>query len=387
MDRCKKYDSEKYHKCESSHKFFHSHKRQMRHYRHRDFDLSHKSLKFLRPVFILVIILLVYLMFQFPANKVFMILFGLFIVNQVIHLIWITHLEKRIFKPISQLQDGVKEIANGNYSVILDNTTSNEIGFLIDSFNDMAGKLHENETLKQEYEENRKTLIANISHDLKTPIAAIQGYIDAIQDGVVTSPERMTQYLQVISKNTVYINRLIDDLFLYSKLDMHQLEFQMESLPIRAFMADLMTEFSFELQEKSMCFQYSDETEEDYHVFLDRKRIHQAIRNIIGNAVKYSSPASLKMETRLYKKEEFICLDIRDYGPGIQADKLHRIFDRFYRIDSERTKNLMSTGLGLSIAKELINAHGGKILVESVVDEGSCFTLALPIHTDERICL
>ncbi|KUO64148.1 MAG: histidine kinase [Gracilibacter sp. BRH_c7a] len=358
----------------------------MRHYRHRDFDLSHKSLKFLRPVFILVIILLIYLMFQFPANKVFMILFGLFIVNQVVHLIWLTHLEKRIFKPITQLQDGVKEIANGNYSVNLDNTTSNEIGFLIDSFNDMAGKLHENETLKQEYEENRKTLIANISHDLKTPIAAIQGYIEAIQDGVVTSPEKMNQYLQIISKNTVYINRLIDDLFLFSKLDMHQLEFQMESLPIRAFMADLMTEFNFELQEKGLSFQYSDETEEDYRVFLDRKRIHQAIRNIIGNAVKYSSPASLRLETRLYKKEEFICLDIRDNGPGIQADKLHKIFDRFYRIDSERTKDLMSTGLGLSIAKELINAHSGKILVESVVDEGSCFTLALPIHTEERSC-
>jgi len=250
----------------------------------------------------------------------------------------------------------------------------------------MAGKLHENETLKQEYEENRKTLIANISHDLKTPIAAIQGYIEAIQDGVVTSPEKMNQYLQIISKNTVYINRLIDDLFLFSKLDMHQLEFQMESLPIRAFMADLMTEFNFELQEKGLSFQYSDETEEDYRVFLDRKRIHQAIRNIIGNAVKYSSPASLRLETRLYKKEEFICLDIRDNGPGIQADKLHKIFDRFYRIDSERTKDLMSTGLGLSIAKELINAHSGKILVESVVDEGSCFTLALPIHTEERSC-
>ena len=387
MDRYKKCDSAKHHKCESSHKFFHSYKNQMRHYRHRDFDLSHRSLKFLRPVFLLVIILLIYLMFQFPANKVFMILFSLFIVNQVVHLIWLTHLEKRIFKPISQLQDGVKEIANGNYSVNLDNTTSNEIGFLIDSFNDMAGKLQENETLKQEYEENRKTLIANISHDLKTPIAAIQGYIEAIQDGVVTSPEKMDQYLQIINKNTVYINRLIDDLFLFSKLDMHQLEFQMESLPIRAFMADLMTEFSFELQEKGLNFQYSDDTEDDYCVLLDRKRIHQAIRNIIGNAVKYSSPANLRLETRLYKKEEFICLDIRDNGPGIQADKLHRIFDRFYRIDSERTKDLMSTGLGLSIAKELLNAHGGKILVESVVEEGSCFTLALPIHTEERICL
>lgn len=379
MYRRGKMSPEEYQRLREAHRFYHSYMHRMHHYRHRDFALSHRSLKFLRPVFLLSIILLIYMMVYFPVNKVLTFLLGLFIIGHLVHFVWISHLEKRIFKPISQLHEGVKEIAKGNYNVRINNVAFNEIGFLIESFNVMAEKLKENENLKQEYEENRKALIANISHDLKTPITAIQGYIEAIQDGIVNSPEKMTQYLEIINKNTAYINHLIDDLFLFSKLDMHQLDFKMESVPIKAFMHDLMTEFNFELQERGFEFHYTDDMVESYNVLIDRKRIYQAIRNIIGNAIRYGPLESLRLETRLYKKEGFSNLDIRDNGPGIPEDKLPRIFDRFYRVDSERTKDLMSTGLGLAIAKELVEAHGGKILVESVVGEGSCFTLSIPL--------
>ena len=384
MNRHKRFQTDHYDRFR--HEFYCSHKYRMRHNDwHRDFHRSHRALKFLRPVFLLLIVLLIYLMFKFPINKVLTFLFGVFILSQIFHFAWITHLEKRIFKPLSQLHNGVKEIAKGNYDVKIDNTTFNEIGFLIDSFNDMAAKLQENEILKREYEENWKTLIANISHDLKTPITAIGGYIDAIHEGVVTSPEKIDQYLQVIRKNTKYINHLIDDLFLFSKLAMHQLDFQMESIPIKAFMDDLMAEFSFEFQEKGFDFRYTDDMEESYPVIMDRQRIYQVIHNIIGNSVKYGPPENLCLKTRLYRKEALICLDIHDNGPGIPEDKITRIFDRFYRIDSERTKDLMSTGLGLSIAKELMEAHEGKIQVTSVLGEGSCFTLMLPIYTKEGI--
>ncbi|UWG99297.1 HAMP domain-containing histidine kinase [Dehalobacter sp. DCM] len=290
-----------------------------------------------------------------------------------------THLEKRIFKPISRLQEGVIEIARGNYQVKIEHNVCNEIGFLMDSFNHMAAKLRENEIREQEYEENRKALIANISHDLKTPITAIQGYMEAIEDGVAMSPEKTAQYLQVIRKNTEYLNRLIDDLFLFAKLDMQQVEFRMETLPVGAYMADLMAEFSFEFQEKGFGFHYTNQMTEDDYLDFDRKRVYQAIRNIIGNAIKYGPQAGLKLDTRLYKQNGYVCLEITDNVPGIPADQLPRIFERFYRIDAERTKDLMSTGLGLSIAKELIEAHGGRITATSAIGEGSCFTLMLPL--------
>lgn len=380
-----KVHTEDFLKHRSRHRFFHAYKEHLRHNRHREFALSHRSLKFLRPVFLLVTILLIYLIVQLPVNKVLTFLIGLFLLIQIFQLVWMTHLEKRIFYPISQLHDGVKEISKGNYGVRIDNTTFNEIGFLIDSFNAMSAKLQEDENLKQQYEENRRMLIANISHDLKTPITAIQGYIEAIQDGVVPSPEKLGQYLQIINKNAAYINRLIDDLFLFSKLDMNQLDFQMETVSSRAFMDDLMGEFRFELQEKGFGFAYSDQTERDYQISLDRKRINQAIRNIIDNAVKHRAADCLNLTTRLYESDAFLCLDIRDDGPGIPPDKVGKIFDRFYRVDSERTKDLMSTGLGLAIAKELVEAHQGRITVESVVGEGTCFTLMLPLPAQERI--
>ncbi|MFZ5967743.1 MAG: HAMP domain-containing sensor histidine kinase [Bacillota bacterium] len=299
--------------------------------------------------------------------------------KEIVHLGFLKRIEKRIFKPMEDLKNAVDEIAKGNYNVKVDCEVTNEFGVLIHSFNEMARRLQESEKMKLAYEENRKTLIANISHDLKTPIAAIQGYIEAIADGVVTSPEKVNKYLKIIYHNTNYMNKLIDDLFLFSKLDMDKLDFQYEEILMRPFIEDIMEEFKLELEENQLRFDYIDRLEQDCYVNVDRKRIHQAIRNIIGNAVKYGAEKDLLIQTKMYRSDDFLCLAIQDNGPGIPKDKLPYVFDRFYRIDIERTKDFMSTGLGLAIAKELVEAHKGRITVASVEKEGTCFTIMLPI--------
>lgn len=144
-------------------------------------------------------------------------------------------------------------------------------------------------------------------------------------------------------------------------------------------MADLMEELKLELEEKGCRFEYTNKMEFDCIVKIDGKRIYQAIRNIIGNAVKYGPEDDLSIRAEVYQQGEYVCIGIKDNGPGIPEDKLPYIFDRFYRIDTERTKDLMSTGLGLSIARELVEAHGGRITVSSVENEGSCFTVSLPV--------
>lgn len=118
--------------------------------------------------------------------------------------------------------------------------------------------------------------------------------------------------------------------------------------------------------------------EGDCHIYIDRKRLYQAIRNIIGNAVKFGSDKDMTIKIELDRQGDFITISIEDNGPGIPEDKLPYIFDRFYRIDNERTKDLMSTGLGLAIAKELVQAHGGAITVSSVEKNGTCFIIQLP---------
>ena len=352
--------------------------------KHREFVKYHKSLRFLRPVSIIFNVIILYLLFRWLGIRAISLVVAVFIIlKEVIFFSFLWRLERRVFKPINKLKIGVEEIAKGNYSVTVERDPEADFGFiglLVDSFNEMARKLEASELIKSEYEENRKNLIANISHDLKTPMTSVQGYIEAIQEGVVQTPEKLDKYLKTIYQNTVYMDRLIDDLFLFSKLDLQKLDFQFESVHIGAFMQDLMEEFQFELEEKQLNFHYINQMTSDCLISIDRKRIYQAFRNVIGNAVKYGSNQDLAIKiSMLRQQDDIIVITIEDNGPGISVDKLPHIFDRFYRIDIERTKDLMSTGLGLTIAKELVQAHGGSITVSSVEKEGTCFTITLPV--------
>jgi len=348
----------------------------------KEFHRLHKSFKFLRAIFLVFNAIIIYLLFRWAGLKVIGIsIAALIICKEVIHLFFLGSLEKRVLKPIDKLQNGFVEIARGNYDVSIDPGCENEFGQLIRSFNEMAYKLRESEKTNLEYEENRKNLIANISHDLKTPITSIQGYIEMIMDNELVPPDKINQYLKTIYNNTNYMNKLIDDLFLFSKLDIDKVDFHYEIMPVRAFMGDLMDELRFELEEIDADFRYQDKMDQDPSVSIDGKRMHQVIKNILGNAIKYGPPTDLKISVELFRQDNMACLAITDNGPGISPDKLPHIFNRFYRIDNERSKDFMSTGLGLAISRELIEAQGGKILVSSSEKTGSCFTICFPIYS------
>jgi signal transduction histidine kinase len=350
------------------------------HKQFNEFNRIHRYLRWMRPVGILMSIFLLFLIFKFVGIQAITIFFVvIFIIHQGTQIYITMRMEKRIMQPIEKLKDGVGQIAKGNYDVRIENEIDNEIGMLIYDFNEMAETLSQAERMKQEYEENRKALIANISHDLKTPITSINGYIEALVDGVVTSPDKVNNYLKIIHNNTTYINNLIDDLFLFSKLDMQKLDFNYEKVKIRSFMSDLMEEFNFILSERNIKFGFEDNLSKELEVNIDRKRIYQVIRNVIGNAVKYGNQQELTIEVNLSSDDKYIKIEVKDNGPGIPKDKLQHIFNRFYRIDTERTKDFMSTGLGLAIAKEMIEAHGGRIYVTSIIGHGSTFTIQLPI--------
>ncbi|KZL92512.1 sensor histidine kinase [Clostridium magnum] len=351
------------------------------HQKHKnEFNLCHKYLIWLRPMALLINIFIIYLIFKVVGIKAITMFFAaIFTAKEIAHLYIYWRLEKRIMKPIESLKTGVEQIAKGNYEVRIEKEVYNEIGILIDEFNEMAERLEQGERLKKEYEENRKTLIANISHDLKTPITSINGYVEAILDGVANSPDTINSYLKTIHNNIDYINRLIDDLFLFSKLDMQKLDFKFEKVKIKPFMRDLMEEFAFVLGEKNINFSFTDRIEREVEVNIDGKRIYQTIRNIIGNAVKYGHEENLAISIELKDETDHVRINISDNGPGIAEDKLSYVFDRFYRIDTERTKDLMSTGLGLAIAKEMVEAHGGRISVWSSLSEGSTFSIELSI--------
>jgi signal transduction histidine kinase len=346
----------------------------------KEFQRFRSFFRYFRPAALLVNILILYLLFHWVGIKAIGILFaGIIVLKEIIQLLFIRGFQRRIFVPIEELKKGVDEIAKGNYNVSVDYFIPNDVGVLIASFNEMAEKLQESEQLKAEYEENRKNFIANISHDLKTPVTTIQGYIEAILDGTANTPEKRDQYLKTINRNTVYINNLINDLVLFSQLDLQKLDFHFETVSIAGFMNDLIEEYRFDLSEHKVLLEYDLQLTGNLSAGLDRKRFRQAVNNIINNAVKYGPDKDLCIRISLYSKEKTVFLEIRDNGPGIPEEKLPHIFNRFYRVDTERTKDVESTGLGLAIARELIQAHGGEISVSSVEGEGSCFTISIPV--------
>jgi signal transduction histidine kinase len=355
-------------------------------HRHSHEFLRHyKYFRYLRPAALFFNLTILYLLFSWVGFKGIGIFFAaLLITKEIVQFFFLLRLEKRIFKPIENLKQGLDEVGKGNYDIKITYDKPNDLSFLTESFNEMTAKLSESEKLQAEYEENRKALITNISHDLKTPITAIQGYIEALLDGTATSAEHKNNYLKTIHQNSIYVNKLIDDLFLFSKLDMQKLDFHYEDTHIRAFMDDLMEEYRFDLEERNIQVQYTIQLAADYCVKLDGKRFHQAFNNLISNAVQHGPDTDLFIQVKLFLQDNFVCIDMKDNGPGISEDKLPFIFDRFYRIETERPKGFASTGLGLAIAKELVEAHRGKITVSSRKNEGTCFTIMLPILCDSE---
>ena len=240
---------------------------------HSQFLHHYKYFRYLRPIVIVFNLIILYLLFSWVGFKGIGIFFAaLIVIKEIIQFVFLLRVEKRILKPMENLKQGLNEVAKGNYNVKLEYDRPNDLVLLIASFNEMTEKLYESEKLQSEYEENRKALVANISHDLKTPITAIQGYIEALLDGTATYLENRDKYLRTIHHNIVYVNKLIDDLFLFSKLDMQKLELNYENVEIRAFMDDLMEEYSFDLQERAIRFLYTVQLEGNWWVKLDGKR-------------------------------------------------------------------------------------------------------------------
>lgn len=351
------------------------------HLREQNFDQYYSRMRYARPVILIFLGLMWALLFVFGGIKtglgIAILVFSIFAtLGFIVQSLFFSSIRKRVMKPVERLKEGMDKIAGGQYDVSIDPEGAWEVHSLITNFNAMAQKLQENERLQAEYEENRKQLIASISHDLKTPITSVLGYIEAVSETDMP-PEKLANYLKIIHNNIAYMNRLIDDLFLFSKLDMQKLHFEFADTVMPPFIADIMEELELELDEKDVSLIYRDETAGSPAARIDSKRFHQVIRNIVDNALKYGDARDLTIEARLYDSGDTICLSLTNNGPAIPEERLTHIFDRFYRLDTARTKDLGSTGLGLAIARELIEAHGGSITAASG-EAGTCFTIAAP---------
>lgn len=289
----------------------------------------------------------------------------------------------RILLPIEKLKEGVYEVTHGNYDVEITTPAAPEISELISAFNQMSTRLRESEALKLKYETNRKELIASISHDLKTPITAINGFTDGILDGVADSPEKREAYIRIIQQNARYMNRLIDDLLLYSKLDLHKLNFEFSPLPFGSYVSEVFSELKLENEENGIAMELNRFFDSDITLPLDSRHFTRAIRNIVANALTHGHSEAPKIIFDIAQSPEGIHLCIEDNGPGVGDNQLPHLFDRFYRADCSRNSASGSSGLGLAIAREIVQAHQGTISAENGPKGGLRICIHIPTLREE----
>lgn len=307
-------------------------------------------------------------------------IFAIMLIKEISTLLFSVSMRKSILHPLGRLKEAVDEVSKGNYGYTIDCHGASMVNDLIYSFNRMSLELKEATDMKRKYESNRKELIAGISHDLKTPITSILGYVNGIQSGVADSEEKLNNYLNIIASNAEYTNRLIDELFLFSKLDINQMDYQFESVNLMDFFSDIIIEKQLELEDRGIELTYNLSINADDHLELDAKMIYRVLSNLISNAIKYSDKekTTIHIEVKhIDANPNGIKVSVKDNGKGISANQMDNIFDVFYRADAARNKDIGGSGLGLAIARELIMAHDGRIWVESEYGEGSTFHFTL----------
>ncbi len=314
-------------------------------------------------------------------------LFGSVVLAMLILLILIAMLlslwiYRTILRPIGELKKATNEIKEGNLDYELDIGERDEIGRLCMDFEEMRQRLKDNAEEKLQYEQENKELIRNISHDLKTPITAIKGYVEGIMDGVASSPEKLDKYIRTIYNKANDMDKLIDELTFYSKIDTNKIPYVFAKININDYFEDCVEELGLELEAKNIDLGFFDYTEGPVTVIADAEQLKRVINNIVSNSVKYLDKKRGIINIRLKDEGDFVQIEIEDNGKGIAARDLPNIFERFYRTDSSRNSSRGGSGIGLSIVRKIVEDHGGRIWATSKESIGTVMHIVLRKHQE-----
>lgn len=281
----------------------------------------------------------------------------------------------RLTTPLRSITDGIRNIARGHYHQRLNFQASYELAQIQEDFNDMAERLERMEKEYRELAESKQRMLIDISHDLKTPMTTIKGYIEAMEVGLVDSEERRLQILRMISDKASLMSELIDGIFVLSKMDSPDYPFAVEASDLTEFMREIAAEYYEVFEEKKFLFQY-DIPDRVIIVPFNATWLYRAVSNILANAIQYNPPGTtvgLKLATRRNGVE----IHVSDDGIGIPDAMKAKVFDAFVRGDQAR-KSDGGTGLGLAIAKQVLEKHGGNITLTT--NGHTNFVLFLPDH-------
>ena len=289
-----------------------------------------------------------------------------------------------IYKPIKELSIAMRKIAEGDFDYRLPDKQEGEIGHLHDNYEQMRLQLKENAEEKMQNEKKSKELVSNISHDLKTPITSIKGYVEGIMDGVADTPEKMDKYIKIIYNKANDMDRLINELTTYSGIDSNKIPYHFHVLNIADYFQDCVEEVGLDLEQKDIQLNYTNLAPADTCIVADPEQLKKVINNIISNSVKYMGHDKGIIDIRILDEGESVRIEIEDNGKGIAAKDIGNIFERFYRTDSSRNSLQGGSGIGLSIVKKIIEDHGGYVWATSKEGEGTCMHFVIRKYTDKK---
>lgn len=292
---------------------------------------------------------------------------------------------RSIAVPLVKLKKATKNIKEGNLDFVLEVEGNDEFSQLCQDFEEMRKRLKESTEEKILMDKENKELISNISHDLKTPITAVKGYVEGIMDGVADTPEKMDRYVRTIYNKTNEMDHLINELTFYSKIDTNRIPYTFSKLNVEDYFSDCAEELGLEMETRGIELVYANYVEKGVQVIADGEQIRRVIHNIVSNAIKYMEKPRGIIQLRVKDVGDFIQVEIEDNGKGIAAKDLPYIFDRFYRTDVSRNSSKGGSGIGLSIVKKIMEDHGGKVWATSRLGIGTIMYFVLRKYQEVQL--
>ncbi|QHI71802.1 sensor histidine kinase [Aminipila terrae] len=287
-------------------------------------------------------------------------------------------LSRDMLKAIKELRQAAENIKEGNLNFEVMACKDQELNDLCNSFDEIRKQLKANAEKELRSKEERNMLMANLSHDMRTPITTIKGYLEGIKDGVANSPEKLDKYLDTIYSKAIVLQKLVDNMAEYSELELGKMQYAFEFVNITELLNSLGEDYKTEVQEQGLEMKVSILSEE-LTVVGDKSKLKRVFDNLVSNAIKYNKEEgtiSISMEKE--RNGALIC--ISDTGKGIKEKDINKVFDGFYRGDAARS-NIKGNGLGLGISKQIIESHHGKIWIKSEENVGTEVFIYLPLRS------
>jgi len=286
-------------------------------------------------------------------------------------------LARSISRPLARIRHATEELARGNLEHRLEVTGPAEVRDLAERFNDMANQVRSSRQAQRDF-------VANVSHDLKTPLTSIQGFSQALLDGTAADDRSRREAARIIHDESAHMNRLVEQLLELARWDAGQIGVRREPVALPSVLNTCVERVAWRATEKGITL--NAEVDEGLPLLsADADRLVQAFTNLLDNGLTYTpSSGSITLEALPVEDGSAVEVRVTDTGPGIPAEELPRIFERFYRVDKARAASRRGAGLGLAIVKEFVEAHGGSVRAESVVGLGSRFIVRLPVSPDQH---